>query len=400
LHHLFRRIRAILAISVTSLLLTLALLHVNGTDFDTFRLGPVLYTMPLIFTLFLLANIIATQSNHRLQMRPSRPLKGSPIVPPETHNGLFGPALYPLRPVKFTKVAKRDRLVSVVVSAFLALLGLSLLFHLYGDAPFSLSIPVWQFGSAIPLAGVLSLWWGRAFYTNRLRSMEGATKALKRVPRTAIYAIVSQAIVITGFSLILRAFGVDADFAILLAGASVTCFAASVPIGINGWGIREIAAMYIFGIVGISPGIAILASITLGLGLAMVSFLIPTIFQATPDETVECDTRSDPDPHSDVTRADAFSISVARTTTTASLVLWMGLLTAVLLFFQFQVTLGGSTITLNLADPFALGFFVSGVALTVFKVAAFRVADFRMNSMIRLPRLAWCWPGAGWQVSR
>ncbi|HAJ22133.1 MAG TPA: hypothetical protein DCL95_19100 [Rhodospirillaceae bacterium] len=365
MHHPSRRIRAIFAIAVTLLLLALALLHVQVTDFNGFTRAPFLSATPLVLVLLLLTTALATHHKHHLHIRMSSPFK----------NGR------PLHPGKITKEAKWSRVVPCVIAGLLALLGLLVLSHQQGGAPFRLTVPVWQFGTAIPLAAALSLWWGRKFYTDRLRSIAGVRQALKQFPRTAFYVATSQVITIICLSLCLRAYGADVDFTILLAGASVVCFAASIPIGVNGWGLREVAALYIFGIVGVSPGIAVFASLTLGLGLALASFLIPALFQATPRETIEDKTEPDPCPHPDGTRADPFSIGVARNTRTASLVLGFGLLAAILLFFQFQITLGGSTITLNLADPIALGFLAMGILFLA----------FRVNAMIRLPRLAWCW---------
>jgi|TARA_R110000744_G_scaffold41610_7_gene94460 O-antigen ligase len=382
LFHPLRRIRAILSLGVTGLLFALAMLPLKSTDFIDFSLLPFLYILPFIVVLLLLTAIIDACHSHRFQMRLSNPAKEWRALPSLICRGLFVTTFGSRSDVgpQTAHGTIQGRLGWILISGLMALLGLWILCREYLTTSINLDIQVWQFGAAITLAGLLSLWWGRRFHFARLQAAGDVPLVLKQFSRVVICSLVSQVLALISFSLILRASGADTDFTILLAGAAVVCFAAALPIGLNGWGVRELAALFVFGISGVSPGISVLAAITFGLGQAVASALILALFQTTPRDRV----RNETPPESGLKFIHLMhpsSGNIARTTTTASLVLWFGLFAAILLFFQFKFTLGGLTITLNLADPIALGFLATGIIFVA----------FRVNVMFRLPRLAWCW---------
>jgi glycosyltransferase 2 family protein len=71
--------------------------------------------------------------------------------------------------------------------------------------------------------------------------------------------------------LIARGLGIHADAGAVLAIAAIVTFIQVVPISIGGWGVREVAAITLLGLIRIEPGTALLASIVLGLSYGMAS---------------------------------------------------------------------------------------------------------------------------------
>jgi uncharacterized protein (TIRG00374 family) len=73
------------------------------------------------------------------------------------------------------------------------------------------------------------------------------------------------------FGMIARSIGIHADTGALLAITALLTFIQVIPISIGGWGVREVAAVSLLGLVGVAAGPALLASLLLGLAYAVAS---------------------------------------------------------------------------------------------------------------------------------
>lgn len=71
--------------------------------------------------------------------------------------------------------------------------------------------------------------------------------------------------VIAAFWALARALDVPADFALCVAAVPPIVLLSTLPISLAGWGVREGAAIYVFGLAGIASGDALALSIAFGL---------------------------------------------------------------------------------------------------------------------------------------
>lgn len=154
-------------------------------------------------------------------------------------------------PVFIASLTAIERVILFCVSGVLCLLGAVWLLDkgeitkLVGD------ISLAQIAFVATLGFLASTWFGQSKFERELlagiRSKEKTNQYLK----VAIVTLFAQALVLMAF--VLGGFGLDADIGLvnLLAAAAITSFAASLPISVNGWGVREVAAIFAFGHVGV-----------------------------------------------------------------------------------------------------------------------------------------------------
>lgn len=76
--------------------------------------------------------------------------------------------------------------------------------------------------------------------------------------------------VIATFWALARAFDVPADFALCVAAVPPIVLLSTLPISLAGWGVREGASVYVFGLAGIAAGDALALSIAFGLAQIVV----------------------------------------------------------------------------------------------------------------------------------
>ena len=123
----------------------------------------------------------------------------------------------------------------------------------------------------------------------------------------------------------------------LLAASCIISFLASLPMTINGWGIREIASIYFFGLLGMSSENAIAISISVGVlsTLAVLSYSLVSIkLKKIKISTLEAKINN----------------NLQRPFTEFSNWLLTSLI-CVLIFFQLKLSLFQNFININLADP-------------------------------------------------
>ena len=149
----------------------------------------------------------------------------------------------------------------------------------------------------------------------------------------------------------------------LTAASAVVMFAASVPISLAGWGIREMSAVAALGLIGVSGHAAFTTAVIIGVGsLASMAIVAAISVSALKNEKpVEPD-------HSTAPRIDY--------TTALSWALPLAAATCVL--FQVYIPVGSGLLNVNLADPIAL------TAAALFIVVARQMG---MRNIWRVPNL-------------
>lgn len=207
---------------------------------------------------------------------------------------------------------------------------------------------------------VLSLLLGAARYEinllHKLRSLVNLTRFLE----ISLFTLFSQALVLLSYMAAILSLNSELDVISVLAASAIISFAASMPISVNGWGVRELTAIYVFGYLGVPSSSALAVSILIGV-LSTVVILMAAPFairKPKPNEPVEPSALGNP-----LQIKTAFNLGELEKTA-----VWMfSLVAAVLVFFQVHVPLPTGTININLADPFAilaLAVVVTQIALT------------------------------------
>ena len=125
----------------------------------------------------------------------------------------------------------------------------------------------------------------------------------------------------------------------LTAASAVVMFAASVPISLAGWGIREMSAVAALGLIGVSGHAAFTTAIIIGVGsLATMAIVTAISVPALKNETAVQPDKSAA-PKIDYTIALSWALPLAAATC---------------VLFQVYIPLGSSLLNVNLADPIAL----------------------------------------------
>ena len=199
--------------------------------------------------------------------------------------------------------------------------------------------------SLVPLAAisaVVGVWYLRrasSHLERRLASVLVSPATALRAVEMLLLAAVGQALSVAAYAVAARSIGVEADIGGLVLAGAVVSFAASLPISVNGWGVREIAAASAFGALGVAAEPAAALSILVGLcATVAVVVLVPVLAlplrghaQASPADGNR--------PRPDLDAVFAFLAAIVA---------------CILVFFQTQVFIFGAYLTVNLADPVAL----------------------------------------------
>ncbi|HBA67629.1 MAG TPA: hypothetical protein DCZ48_15930 [Methylococcaceae bacterium] len=137
--------------------------------------------------------------------------------------------------------------------------------------------------------------------------------------------------------------GISAGWVDLFAAAAIISFAATIPITVNGWGVREVAAIFVLDKLGFSTTDAVLVSIIVGVcSMLVILGAIPFTIKPLPKFKEAKNTLT--------------QLAIrSQTIDIAKMAGWFfGMATAVAVFFQVHIELSGGAFNLNLADPFAI----------------------------------------------
>ena len=165
------------------------------------------------------------------------------------------------------------------------------------------------------------------------------------------YTLLAQGFVLGAFAIGVKALSPNILFQDILAAATIVSFVASLPISVNGWGSRELAAIAVFGYIGVPESLAFAVSIVVGLSSTAV-VLIAWPFALSSNAHLK-------------EKLKSFSLSKKRISQfpVEKIMIWfLGISTTVFIFFQFKVsTLDGGYITINMSDAFVMLIFTSFV---------------------------------------
>ena len=247
-----------------------------------------------------------------------------------------------LSPTLNASLAGYERFVLAGVSGVLALIGAAYLFGINSIFEFFSGIPLVETAFLIVVGLVVApCFWG------------GEQKAVSLIKRAAtwtnfsawasILALTFLAQLLVLLSFVVGIIALDAQIPIFLAlsAAAIISFAASMPITVNGWGVRELTSVVVLGKIGVSSADALTISILIGLLSTIVILVaIPLSFQGLA-------LRKSFDG-----RDGRGRVSFAHADTIAACIL--GFTVALTIFFQLHIELSSGPLNINLADPFAI----------------------------------------------
>lgn len=356
----FKNSRRLLAIIISLLLLTLAFWMSGATNVmqGMSRFSPLAVAgmlLLLVVNLFLVSFRLWRILGHYgipLSWRIASRASISGHVAGLFVISLFGQVLgrqvvlrhYGVRPVVIASLAAYERVVLTFISALLCLLGAGFLMGQSTIGDFLGRISLAEIVLASAGAVVLSLWIGGSRFESRMATRMRSWSVFGYLAEIAGITLLSQLLMLGVFVVGVLAIQPDIALVPVVAAAAVISFAASMPITVNGWGIREIASVYVLGHFGISGADAVAISVMVGLcSTAVILILAAFSSKQVRDETARVnESQSVLQPDQEIEKTGAWILAIA---------------TAVLVFFQVQAELPGGmwgVLNLNFADPFAI----------------------------------------------
>lgn len=183
----------------------------------------------------------------------------------------------------------------------------------------------------------VSMLLGRSRREARLAEQARSMHVMGKLVVAMTLTLLGQVFMLAAFMIAALAVHPEADMLNVLAASAVVSFMASLPISVNGWGVREVAAIALLGPLGFSSAEALAVSILIGICATLV-MLVPMPLLLRQQKT---------------------PVHVAHITFGAQtfdrLAAWtLGGMAAFLILFQFHAKFSFGDINVNLADPLAL----------------------------------------------
>ena len=173
-----------------------------------------------------------------------------------------------------------ERLCSVIVAFVLAACGAIYLFgriHLDLDAS-GLGFLKIVLGLTVACAGGALIGWGRA--AGDLRPLLARVDAWLFL-RTLGLSLVIQLATMAAYVVLVMSIVDDVSVRRLAAASCLVMLAASIPISFAGWGMREMSAIAVLGVVGVSSQVSLVVAVAMGvISLAAIGLLLPMAWSA------------------------------------------------------------------------------------------------------------------------
>lgn len=189
-------------------------------------------------------------------------------------------------------------------------------------------------GAALVVTGGAVFVWGKLLISQLPPITRGTASGLAR---NATISFGIQIFTMIAYVVLARALLPDVSIAKLAAAAALVMLAASLPISMAGWGIREMSAIYVLGTLGVSADVSFMIAFSIGiLSLAVVGILALVGLRDTAANVKAREPSTN-------------SIDYAALLDTA---LPIAAVTAI--FFQLFLPVKGGLISVNLADPIVI----------------------------------------------
>lgn len=235
-----------------------------------------------------------------------------------------------------------ERAVAAAVSAALAVAGAYYIFgHILivqdiGGATFIKIV------TGLLVTGISGAVFGYGHIAARAIRPLVTPRLVARLARTVLLSLGVQAPTMIGYVAAAHALSPAVPLADLAAATAIVMFAASVPISLAGWGVREMSAVAALGGIGISAGKAFTIAVMIGIGSLAVMAMLAAL---TSRE------RTGAAAHPATERIARLAPAIDH----AKALAWaVPLAAATLVFFQIHIPIDKGHLNVNLADPVAL----------------------------------------------
>ena len=238
-------------------------------------------------------------------------------------------------------LAGYERGMLVAVSGMFAFLGGGYLLGQQVVGDWFHRFPVIEIVALTIFSLIVSIKVGGSDFENRMLRNALTGRNVTHVGIAVVLTVASQFLVLASFVVGIVALQPGTHLVSVFAAAALISFAASIPITINGWGVREVAAVFVLGKLGIPAADAIAVSILIGVTSTLViltaSFLVFIRRPVSGDSPKRLVVKASMAPG--LEKAAAWLIGMA---------------VALLVFFQIHLEFNDGSLSLNLADPFAI----------------------------------------------
>lgn len=233
-----------------------------------------------------------------------------------------------------------ERIVAAFISLAIALAGA---FYLFGHITFDLAgggeklLEIIAGVVAVAACGVIFAWGGLA--KRALASMAWAHAASAYSRASAISLLIQ---LTTMAAYLAAAIGLSHSVPVpsLMAAIALVMFAASVPISLAGWGLREVSAVYALGAIGVPYDAALVAALLVGFSSIAIMALLALAGSLFANDA--------PSRVADPVRPDAKLLH-------STFLNWfIPLFVASAVFFQIYIPAGMGKLNVNLADSLVL----------------------------------------------
>ncbi|GGE34098.1 hypothetical protein GCM10007276_09320 [Agaricicola taiwanensis] len=190
---------------------------------------------------------------------------------------------------------------------------------------------------AVLVGGVLG--WGRRVVKSVTPHLHGRLALL--ISRSVCVSVATQLCTMVAYVVLARAFSPSLAIEDLAAASAVVMLAASLPISLAGWGVREVSAVLALGAIGMSPEEALVVAVLVGsmaLGVVATLALLTAGAWRREDSGV----------------ASRPGIKAPKIDYGTGLVWALPLTVATAVFFQVYVPTGTGQLNVNFADPAAI----------------------------------------------
>lgn len=178
-----------------------------------------------------------------------------------------------VRPVVVASLTAYERAIVMIVSGTLALAGTFLLLGNTVISVFFSRIPVAEITIAATLGCLLSLCLGRSHFEAKIATKLRSRTAYQCLVEITVLTIVGQLVMMSALVIGILSITSHIPFWSIFAAAAIVNFASSIPVTLNGWGIREVTAVYAFGKLGVPSADAISVSVMVGLCSTLAVFV-------------------------------------------------------------------------------------------------------------------------------
>ena len=235
-------------------------------------------------------------------------------------------------------VTAYERIVAAVVSGLLALIGAYFIFGHVALDLYAGGDQLVKIVGGLLAATIVGAALGHGSLTARAIAPFMKPRVAAQALRIVGLSLLVQLPMMAAYITVARAISPETPIAEIAAASTIVMFAASVPISLAGWGVREMSAIFALGAIGVEASNALVAAIVVGAG-SLLAMAVTAVFSLRGVPT-ESQTKTP------VHRP----IDYAGMLTTA-----LPLTAATLVLFQIYIPMpSGALLNVNLADPIAI----------------------------------------------